>query len=272
VPVAPASIGGTAAERLVGLLDHRVVRGVGVATAGVGVAAVAAVGVTARRRGVATLGVGVVVASAMVPTAAGVALTLLLGLRFGVGVAVELLRVPGVGVSAVAARRFGVAAGRGRAALLHSRLVALRGARAGLRMTLTAAAVRGTAGRFIDLLGDRVVGRFGITAGGVGVAAVAAVGVTARRRGVATIGVGVTADRDGNRVAVPDLGVACVGFPAFTAGGGGGAAGRRRIALRHFAGVGLTGGFRQRHRGTGRGSSDQQGDHGCDHSHWPSHV
>jgi hypothetical protein len=139
----------------VGLLDHRVVRGIGVATAGVGVAAVAAVGVTALRRGVSTIGVGIVIAALVVTAAAGAVLLLVAAagavilllvaaagavrlpwpataaavlVRLGLGdrVAVVFLGVSGVGVAAFTALRFGVSARGAGAALVELRRVALR--------------------------------------------------------------------------------------------------------------------------------------------------
>ena len=100
------------------LLDEGDVAGHGVAAVGLGATAVAAGGVAAGRAGVAPVGVG----SARVThigvtfgaTAAAARLLCLLGLgdRFGVGVAVPLLRVAGVGAAAVTARGVGLAAGR----------------------------------------------------------------------------------------------------------------------------------------------------------------
>src|ERR1044072_1196863 len=249
------------AARLVGLLDHRVVLCLGIATVSIGVSTVAAVGVTAGRCGVATLGVRVVVASAAMTTTAGVALLLLLGLGLGVGIAVAYLRVAGIGVSAVTTRRAGVAASRFRTALIDARLVALR-----------AGAILRTA-RLVGLLDHRVVGRIGIATVSIGVSTVAAIGIAAGRRGVSTLGVRVAADRDRNRVAVPDLRVAGIGVSAFTAGCGGFATGRVRVALGHAAAVALPGGrHRQRHGGAGRRCSDRHGDRGCDYSRGTSHF
>jgi hypothetical protein len=134
-------VAGTAAARLVGLLDQRAVRCVGVAAIGIGVTAVTPGCVAACCRGVATVGIGVAVAStlARVPATAGLALLLLLRLGLGVGVAIAYLGVAGIGVAAVAARGVGLATLRLRAALMNARLVCLR-AGAVLRGALAAAA------------------------------------------------------------------------------------------------------------------------------------
>jgi hypothetical protein len=71
--------------------------------------------------------------------------------------------------------------------------------------------------RLVGLLDQRAVRCIGVATIGLGVTAVTPGCVAARCRGVATIGLGVTTDRDGNRVAVADLGVARVGVSAFAA-------------------------------------------------------
>jgi hypothetical protein len=123
---------GVTAVRLVGLLDLRVVLGLGVAAVGVGVSTVTASGVAASRLGVSTLGVRVVaVASALVTAAAGVALLLLRGLGLGVGIAVAYLGVAGIGVAALTARGGGVPRRRARVARLAFGAVSRGGGRAG---------------------------------------------------------------------------------------------------------------------------------------------
>src|SRR6188474_623456 len=118
----------TVPRGLVGLLDHRVVLGLGVATIGVGVSTVTTGRLAASRCGVSTLGVRLVVASAsaVVPTTAGLALLLLLRLGLGNRVAVVLLGVAGIGVAAITTRGVGVAAIRFGTSLRDARLVALR--------------------------------------------------------------------------------------------------------------------------------------------------
>src|SRR5213592_2399476 len=124
---------------------------------------------------------------------AGVALLLLLWLGLGLGVAVVLLGVAGVGVSAVTSVGVGVAAGRFGTALLDGRLIALRRARAVLRVTLAATTPLRVAGArprgLVGLFDQRVVRGIGVAAFGTGVSAVASGRVAAGRRGVSTVGV-----------------------------------------------------------------------------------
>jgi hypothetical protein len=159
----------------VALEEPRVIQRVGIPAARAAVAAVAAFGVTAPGGGVAALGLGLRAAIAAVrlrpPAEAGVhrqlrRALLLLDLRAGVGVAVALLGVAGVGVPAETAVGLGVAPGGGVVALLDAGLVALVRARAVLRAALG----------LVLLLDERVVRRVAITTDGLGVAAVTAVG------------------------------------------------------------------------------------------------
>src|SRR6188474_2728418 len=76
----------------------------------------------------------------------------------------------------------------------------------------------------VGLLDHRVVLGLAVATIGIGVAAVTTGRVAAFCRGVSTLGICITADRDGNCVAVPDLGVAGIGVAAITTRGVGVAA------------------------------------------------
>src|SRR6188474_3786257 len=98
----------------------------------------------------------------------------------------------------------------------------------------------GTGARgLVGLLDHRVVLGLGVATIGIGVAAVTTGRIAAGRRGVSTLGVCITADRDGNRVAVPNLGVARVCVATFASGGVGVAASCARVALDDAAAVAL---------------------------------
>src|SRR5204863_7470212 len=85
----------------------------------------------------------------------------------------------------------------------------------------------------VALAGPGVVGGVRVAAVGGGVAAIAAIGVAAMSRGVATLGLRLAAPAERERLRVPvvDLGVAGVGVAAVPTGRGGVAASRVVVAL-----------------------------------------
>ena len=243
-----------AAARLVGLLDHRVVRCIGIATIGVGVAAVTSGCVAAGRRGVSTLGVSVVV----------------VWLRPS-GCRSRRTCSPSAPGARTWRRRCRCLSGCCRCWRLRRHRPWRRRRRRSLPGCPDGRSTRCSASRnrpfewllqphssceewlaiarLVGLLDHRVVRCLGVAAIGIGVSAVTSGRVAAGRRGVSTVGVGVTADRDGNRVAVADLRVAGVGVAAFATGGRSAAAGRARVALGDAAAVASA-----QRQGTGSGT------------------
>ena len=210
----------------VGLTDQRVVRGIGVATGGAGVAAVASGRVAAGRRGVATRGADTTVMAGELAVARSLAIA---RNRTAAGRPSAAGAQAGRRQSSCRSRtgccryrryrRYRPWPGRlpplasGEPCSTESTRCSASSSRSGdWAWARSCPGPVAAARRPVGLVDRRVVRRAGVAAGGAGVAAVAAGRVAAGRRGVATRGAGaVTADRDRDGVAVADLGVSGAG-------------------------------------------------------------